>query len=124
MLRELDRCDIEGFNELSKDQQEIYRKFILKFVLGFERAVIKPLAINFVKELDYVYIDETECFVGLGMEVFNQSTNGVLFSNIEECDKGKADKVNMKQYLRFDYTIDGREEWLHVERNNGNIEWY
>lgn len=122
MLRELEKCDIKGFNELSKEQQETYRKFILKFIIQFERAVIKPVAINFVKEFDYVYIDKDEdCYVGLGIEVFNQANNEVLFSNIEEDEKRKADKVNVKEYLRFDYLIDDREEWLHVISDK---EWY
>lgn len=70
---------VVGYEELTADQQEEYKTFIINFYNGWgleAREDIKPLSIKHIKDEDY---------------------------------------------LRIDYKIGNRKEWLHILKNG---EWY
>jgi len=120
---------VVGYMDLDHDQQIIYRHFIIKFFNAFgldNRATIQPLAVYWVESQDKVAVESDGSLVWVGGTIvaIDRRHNRMIvddwFDN--EYVGCEIQKEIKEYYLRFEYMMNGRKEWLHIIKN-GN-EWY
>ncbi|HHV30720.1 MAG TPA: hypothetical protein GXX73_14285 [Clostridium sp.] len=123
--------EVSGYNRLDDLNRSIYEKFIVNFfnVFGLDsRATLVPKGIYWVEDSDYLVKErpEHDYYTIAGGIVYSIDRNG-LKSVLDEWiveDYAQLEKHvgEPKYYLRFEYEIDGRDEWVHVIKEGR--EWY
>lgn len=125
----IDALDIAGYAKLSNENKDLYKAFIINFFnnWGLEaRNTIQPLSFN--------YVEEVECFgkedinddslIRVSQEIYNIDIDGkknLLMVSEDKDRKLKIVETIKKKYLRFEYKIYGRTEFIHVLSEK---EWY
>jgi len=116
--------EIQGYNKLSLEHKTIFDAFILNFynAQGLEqRSSLLPKSINFVlseQSLGKRY-DTDDFYIPLGTVItaFYADGNETKILKHWKDKKYKDIPCTLKEkekYLRFEYQINGHEEWLHV----------
>lgn len=127
----IDYKAVNGYNNLDDVNKLLYEKFIINIynAYGLEaRATLIPKGIYFVEDIKYLVKledDEGEYFVAAGGVVTSIDKKGkktVLHSwEDEEYKQHIKSETEISTYLRFEHSIQGRNEWLHVTGENS---WY
>lgn len=127
----VDYKNVDGYNKLDDLNRTFYKKFIVKFFNGHwleTRSSIIPKSINFVEDILHLgkeNIKDDE-FVPLGGTINIVCRNGLKMVmrtwNDDEYKNLNVLENEVDNYLRFEYTINGKNEWLHVIKNGE--EWY
>ena len=126
----IDFEELKGYARLDDVNRKLYEKFIVNFfnAWGLEaRASITLRGIYFVEEVEYLAKVEGDDYLcdALGGIIYQLDRNGmksILYQwDGEDEPKGREVIEETKQYLRFEYIMDGREGWLHVLSESS---WY
>lgn len=127
----VDYKNVNGYNRLDDLNRTFYEKFIIKFFnANFleVRSSIIPISINFVEEtlhLGKENINDDD-FVPLGATVTAICRNGLKLVIHTWRDKEYKHldilENEISTYLRFEYKINDKREWLHVIKKGE--EWY
>lgn len=117
--------NIEGYENLSIENRELFNAFLLNFYGGFENVnQIKPLAINYVSDKNYIGKDakDLEAIVIVKSEIIYLNTNKspIIIKN-KQNEGIKIIGEQEKRYLRFDYMDENQKKWLHIIDSK---EWY
>lgn len=125
----LDVLEVEGYDTLTDENKNLYKKFILNFLNGWgleARSTIKPISFNEVEELEHIGQENSDdgYVTTLLHEKYVIKNDGS--KELFKVWENKEDKLEIKdtiknRYLRFEYEIYGRKEWLHILNEN---EWY
>lgn len=125
----LDVLEVEGYDTLTDENKNLYKKFILNFFNGWgleARSTIKPISFNEVEELEHIGQENSDdgYVTTLLHEIYVIRNDGS--KELFKVWENKEDKLEIKdtiknRYLRFEYEIYGRKEWLHILNEN---EWY
>lgn len=125
----LDVLEVEGYDTLTDENKNLYKKFILNFFNGWgleARSTIKPISFNEVEELEHIGQENSDdgYVTTLLHEIYVIKNDGS--KELFKVWENKEDKLEIKdtiknRYLRFEYEIYGRKEWLHILNEN---EWY
>ncbi|NLK23797.1 MAG: hypothetical protein GX309_07430 [Clostridiales bacterium] len=125
----LDVLEVEGYDTLTDENKNLYKKFILNFFNGWgleARSTIKPISFNEVEELEHIGQESSDdgYVTTLLHEIYVIRNNGS--KELFKVWENKEDKLEIKdtiknRYLRFEYEIYGKKEWLHILNEN---EWY
>jgi hypothetical protein len=123
--------NVPGYDTLDDTNRQIYEKFIINIYNGFGldlRATLYPLGIYYVEDIDYIAKEkpDNDYFTVLGGRInyIDKNGNKRLLHEWEDEEYKHLPKTLDKPeyYLRFEYEMDGREEWLHVIKEGK--EWY
>ncbi|MGE4282357.1 MAG: hypothetical protein AB7G87_01410 [Clostridia bacterium] len=132
----IDYIEINGFNRLNDLQKLLFSKFIVNYFNGYglkTRCSIVPKGIYFVEEVEYLVKEDSEddIYTIVGEKVLAIDRNGLktvhhywkneTFDHIKEQYPGMIIESQLKQYLRFEYVINGHPGWQHVISDK---EWY
>lgn len=121
---------VNGYDELDDLNKARYEKFIVNIYNAFgleSRATLIPKGIYYVEERNFLLKENPadECFLEVGTIIKTINKNGekcTLHKWINEDYKNfQLTESEPTTYLRFEYTHDGRNEWLHIENENS---WY
>lgn len=114
---------VDGYTRLDDVNKLLYEKFIVNYINGYgldTRATMIPKGIYYVEDVELLAKGnpEDEYYTIIGGRVMSIDRNGlktVLRSWIDEnyTHLGFSES-EPERYLRFEYEIDGREEWQHV----------
>jgi hypothetical protein len=125
----LDVLEVEGYDTLTDENKNLYKKFILNFFNGWgleARSTIKPISFNEVEEFEHIGQENSDdgYVTTLLHEIYVIKDDGS--KELFKVWENKEDKLEIKdtiknRYLRFEYEIYGRKEWLHILNEN---EWY
>ncbi len=125
----LDVLEVEGYDTLTDENKNLYKKFILNFFNGWgleARSTIKPISFNEVEEFEHIGQENSDdgYVTTLLHEIYVIRNDGS--KELFKVWENKEDKLEIKdtiknRYLRFEYEIYGRKEWLHILNEN---EWY
>lgn len=125
----LDVLEVEGYDTLTDENKNLYKKFILNFFNGWgleARSTIKPIRFNEVEELEHIGQESSDdgYVTTLLHEIYVIRNDGS--KELFKVWENKEDKLEIKdtiknRYLRFEYEIYGKKEWLHILNEN---EWY
>ncbi len=125
----LDVLEVEGYDTLTDENKNLYKKFILNFFNGWgleARSTIKPISFNEVEEFEHIGQENSDdgYVTTLLHEIYVIKNDGS--KELFKVWENKEDKLEIKdtiknRYLRFEYEIYGRKEWLHILNEN---EWY
>lgn len=127
----IDYKAVDGYNRLDDINRAIYEKFIVNIFNGFGldmRSTLIPLGIYYVEDITLLVKEnpEDDYFNVAGGIINVIDRNGLKSVHHTWNDKEYAHlevvKKEFKQYLRFEYKLDGRKEWLHVLEEGK--EWY
>lgn len=125
----IDYREVAGYKRLDDLNRQLYEKFIVNYFNGYgldTRATIIPKGIYFVEDVEYLAKEdpEDEVYTVIGGQVMAIDRNGLKTVHRSWQDENYAHLVEEfpestieskpKRYLRFEYEIDGREEWQHV----------
>ncbi|MEG3006124.1 MAG: hypothetical protein RR806_01515 [Oscillospiraceae bacterium] len=121
--------EVKGYSDLKEENRELYLKFVLNYfnAYGLEtRATMYPLGIYYVEETKFLgKNNETDdYYVGFGCEILIIKADGsteLLRKSKDENHNLKSIITENKNYLRFEYQINDRQEWQHVINEH---EWY
>ncbi|MGD9679243.1 MAG: hypothetical protein AB7V16_12955 [Vulcanibacillus sp.] len=122
---------IDGYNELDEANQTIYKNFIIKFINNLSidnKATLIPSGIYYVEDFQYLIKenpDDDHVMVSGGavFQILKDGSKHLLHEWADEDYKNyESIKAKSKFYLRFEYEIQERNEWIHVIKD-GN-EWY
>ncbi len=126
---DLDVLEVEGYEFLSENNKELYKKFILNFFnsWGLEaRRTIKPISFNEIEAIEYMGKEypEDEDLISLKNELYIIKNDGS--KELYRVKENKENKIKVvdtfkKKYNRFEYEILGKQGWIHVLNEN---EWY
>lgn len=125
----LDVLEAEGYDTLTEENKKLYKKFILNFFNGWgleARSTIKPISFNEVEEIEHIGQEGSDdgYVTTLLHEIYVIKNDGS--KELLKVKENKEDKLEIKDtlkssYLRFEYEIYGRKEWLHIINEE---EWY
>lgn len=122
--------EVDGYKRLDDINRKLYEKFIINLFNAFgleSRATLVPKGIYYVEDIDYLAKekDDDYYFIVVGGIVYAIDRNGmksVLHSWKDEDYKHlEVSEKEIKKYLRFEYEIQGKNEWLHVVNES---KWY
>lgn len=125
----VDVLDISGYSTLTKENKDLYKRFIINFLNDLSlksRKTIRPLSFNDVEEKKYFGKedpDEVDLNIIL-YEIYvikNDGSKELLKSCEDKENKIKIRKTLKERYLRFEYEIYGKKEFLHVLNDK---DWY
>lgn len=114
---------VEGYTRLDDVNKLLYEKFIVNYFNGYgldTRLTMIPKGIYFVEDFDYLVKEkpEDDFFNVAGGLVMAIDKNGLKSVHRTWKDEDYANlpmiEGKHKQYLRFEYVIDDRDEWMHV----------
>lgn len=125
----LDVLEVEGYDTLTDENKNLYKKFILNFFNGWgleARNTLKPISFNEVEDIEYMGKEdpEDEELITLIHEIYvikNDGSKELLKVWEEKQDKIEIKEIIKNKYVRFEYEIYGKKEWLHILNEN---EWY
>lgn len=129
-IHEIDVLATNGYSDMTNENQEIYKKFIVNFLNGYSlkaRTTFVPLSINYVEEIDYLgkKNPEDDYYVLLSQEVQIIKADGtrkILKKSKDDTYRSlESYKVKRRGYLRFEYEIYGEKTCQHVI---SPTEWY
>lgn len=127
-IHEVSVLQVQGYKYLNETDQNLYKEFIINFFNAWglqPRDTIKPLAINFVEDKEYLVKEEEDCYKCVLREVFAIYKDGrhrLLHSDELEKDNDKPIcYVERHKYLRVEFELQGTKEWRHVM---SPTEWY
>ena len=125
----IDYIEVNGFSRLSDENKLLFGKFIVNFFNGLgldSRITLIPKGIYYVEDLDYLVKenpddDYWQVAGGLvltidknGLKTVHRSWQDEEYKTLMEEFPESMKESKPKQYLRFEYEHQGREEWLHV----------
>lgn len=122
---------VEGYSRLDDLNRAIYEKFIINIFNAWgldSRASLVPKGIYWVEDSDYLVKEkpEQDYYTVSGGIVYVIDRNGLKTVHREWQDEEYKDHERIiekpKNYLRFEYEHEGRNEWLHVIKEGK--EWY
>lgn len=125
----LDILNVQGYDTLTDEIKKLYKNFILNFFNGWgleARSTIKPISFNDVEEIEHIgMISPDDGYVTTILHEIYVIKNDESKELIKAWEN-KEDKLEIKdtvesRYLRFEYEIYGKNEWLHILNEN---EWY
>lgn len=124
----VDVYKIDGFKYLSDEHKKLFLKFIINFfnAWGLEmRNILYPLSINFVRETEFLgkqnENDDYYIIFGNKVEALRDKDIKVLSEWKDKNNNLRCITTEEKFYLKFNYKINGQEEWQHVINEK---EWY
>ena len=126
----MDPLEIQGYANLTKENKEIYKRFIVNFFnsLSLEvRGNLKPLSFNDVEEIEFLGLedpDDPEYIKILLHEIHVIESDGSkeLVKRWEEKEgEMKITETIRNRYLRFEYKLYEVDEWIHVISDEA---WY
>lgn len=127
----IDYKEINGYEELDDINKLLYEKFIVNIFNTFgldTRATLIPKGIYYVEDIKYLVEekdDEGKYYVAASGVIKTIDKNGkktILHTwEDEDYKKHVKSESECQTYLRFEYVINGRNEWLHV---SGEYSWY
>ncbi|MCO5384626.1 MAG: hypothetical protein NHB14_01490 [Desulfosporosinus sp.] len=121
---------VDGYSRLDDVNKLLYEKFIVNYFNGYgldTRLTMIPKGIYFVEDFDYLVKEKPEddywnVSGGLVMAIDKNGLKTVHRAwKDEDYAHLEAIEGKHKTYLRFEYIIDDRDEWMHVI---GPKEWY
>lgn len=125
----IDCRSVQGYAGLVHLDRVNYRTFIVNFFNRFgldNRAMLKPLGVYWVESQDKVAITEDESLVWAGGTVVSvdKFKNRVVLDDWFDPEyTGCEIKIEKPEgYLRFEYMMGDRKEWLHIIKNGED--WY
>lgn len=125
----LDVLEVQGYDTLTDENKELYKNFIINFLNGWgleARSTIIPISFNEVEEIEHVgMINPDDGYLTTLLHEIYVIKNDESKELIKTWEN-KEDKLEIKEtikdrYLRFEYEIYGKKEWLHIANEN---EWY
>lgn len=130
-VHKIDYTLIKGYDKLDDLSRRNFGVGLINIYNGHgvnARRLINPKGIYFVEDVDY-YIerpnDEDLALVigGLVTAIYNDGEKEVIKEWVED-DYKIEDHTGkyIRNYLRFEYDYDGRNEWLHITKNGED--WY
>lgn len=125
----LDVLEVEGYDFLTEENKNLYKKFIINFFNGWgleARNTLKPISFNEVEDIEHMGKEdpEDEELITLIHEIYvikNDGSKELLKVWEEKQDKIEIKEIIKNKYVRFEYEIYGKKEWLHILNEN---EWY
>lgn len=128
IVHKINVLDLEGYDNLVSDNQELFNKFIINFfnAQGLEmRNTLYPISVDFVREVEFLgkenLQDDYYIIIGGKVEIFKNGKFEPLSEWKDEDCETECLKQEETQYLRFVYEINNRKEWQHILNEN---EWY
>jgi len=123
--------EIQGYEKLAQEHKTIFDPFILNFynAQGLERrATLLPKSINFVLSEQSLGKENfsDNYYIPLGATITAIYADGNENKVLKKCKDKKYKNISCTQieketYLRFEYQINGHEEWMHVM---SETKWY
>lgn len=112
---------IPGFENLSKENQELFKAWIINFINGqsmSSRFALIPTGINFVVEITKSTSEEN-----IDQAIFVLNPTGQQIGVIRDWNPDAAAYTEEyeERYLRFDYNLFDHKTWMHAISENG---WY
>jgi hypothetical protein len=119
----IDYTEVSGYPRLDDLNKKLYKEFIVNLFNGLgldSRITMIPKGIFFVEEVDFICKEDPadeywQCAGGLvtaidrnGMRTVHRTWSDPDYEHLEKTES------KPKQYLRFEYEHQGRDEWLHV----------
>lgn len=128
-LYNIDILKVDGYDLLTEEHKQLYKKFIINFFNGWgleARETLKPISFNYVEEVEHVGKEDPEdgYVITLLKEISLIKYDGsmeVLTRQENKDNKLKVLEVYKNKYLRFEYELYDRKEWLHIVNEE---EWY
>lgn len=125
----IDCRSVQGYSGLVHLHRVIYKKFIVNFFNAFgldNRAMLKPLGVYWAESQDKVAITDDGSLVWAGGTVVSvdKFRNRVVLDDWFD-DEYAGCEIRVEeptQYLRFEYMMGDRKEWLHIIKNGED--WY
>ncbi len=121
---------VGGYNRLDDVHRLVYEKFILNIFNAFgleSRATLVPSGIYYVEDVDYLAKErpEDDHYMVVGGIIYALDRNGLKSVHRtwkdEDYEHLEVIESESKNYLRFEYEHQGRNEWLHVTNEKS---WY
>lgn len=117
-LHSINIKDIQGYNKLSQSHKAIFDTFIINFynAQGLEtRATLLPKSINHVLSEQALEITITAIHADGNETKLLKKWKDKKYKNIS------CIHIEKETYLRFEYQVNGHNEWLHVL---SDTQWY
>lgn len=112
----LDVLKIDGYENLTYEQKELYKKFIVNFFnrWGLEaRATIKPQSVGYFEDYNYINTDE-DIVGGEVIEIIKGEKGLTVYKWFDDEYKKEDCEIKRTEYISFKYILRDRHEWLHV----------
>ena len=112
----IDVLKIDGYENLTYEQKELYKKFIVNFFnrWGLEaRATIKPQSIGCFEDYNYINVNE-DIVGGEVVEIIKGGDRLVTYAWFDDEYKKEDCEIKRTEYISFKYMLGDRHEWLHV----------
>ncbi len=112
---------IPGFENLSNENQELFKAWIINFINGqsmSSRFALIPTGINFVVEITRSTSEEN---IGNAAFVLNPAGQQIGVIRDWNPDAEAYTEEYEERYLRFDYNLFDHQNWMHAISENG---WY
>lgn len=115
--------EVDGYSRLDDVNKLLYEKFIVNYFNGYgldTRLTMIPKGIYFVEDFDYLVKENPhdDYWNVAGGVVMAIDKNGLksIHRTWKDDDYAHLPMIEgkHKQYLRFEYMIDDRDEWMHV----------
>lgn len=120
----IDYKAVAGYNSLDDSNKQLYEKFISNIYNAFglrARATLIPKGIYYVEDEEYFITERDEegqynVAVGGVVKSIDKNCNKTILHTWEDQDYKHLQKTKgkTKNYLRFEYEIQGSSGWLHV----------
>lgn len=121
---------VDGYNRLDDLNRQLYEKFIVNIFNGWgleARATLVPKGIYYVEDVEHLAKEkpDDDYYIVVGGTIYAIDRNGLKYVLHDWTDKENPDleviEDEKNNYLRFEYELEGRPEWLHVESEDS---WY
>lgn len=129
-VHDIDYTQVKGYDTLDDINRNLYKKAIINLFNAFgldSRATFQLKAINFVEHFDLIAkedpADEYSTIVGSLVKVIKRDGKKKILRNWVHKDYKHLEitQSQPKTYLRIEYKMNGRNEWLHIIDEK---EWY
>lgn len=125
----IDYSSVQGYAGLVHLFRVIYKKFIVNFFNAFDlslRAELIPKGIYWVESIDRVFIepDGTGVWAGGVVTSIDKFKEKIVLDDWVDDEYKDCDLINLEPeyYLRFEFKLSGKDEWMHVTKNGEA--WY
>lgn len=127
----IDYKQVDGFNHLNDINKKIYKNFIINIFNGLSlesRDTLIPKSIYYVEDIEYLSKEklEDDYYVITRRIIKSIDRNGkkTIIHDYNDYEHSNLNpiKTDTQKYLRFEYELNGKKEWLHIiDEGNG---WY
>ena len=128
----VDYRHVKGYGSLDDINKLLYKKFIINYYNAFgldTRATLIPMAIYYVEDTAFYIIEkeddgqEIRVLAGGLVKVIDRDGKKRVLTEWQDQDYEGIQKESgpCEYYLRFEYKIHGRREWMHVR---GEKSWH